>query len=132
MRLASHILAVFLAVSTVVSPCLASIKASKDAADHRQQAALASLQDRQNEGLELSRTLRDAIGEVCNGPCARLITSRNIQVLRGDIVRELDGIEQVSLQIRHKTDEISTVTQRLASLTNWNSVDIYQLCRQLN
>jgi len=129
MRLASHILAVFLAVSTVVSPCLASIKASKDAADHRKQAALAILQDNNRA---ISATVRDEITDVCNGPCARLVTFRNIQPLRYDIVGQLDAVEPVYQQFQHNTGEISTTIQRLVSLTNWNSVDIYQLCRQLN
>ncbi len=136
MRLASHILAVFLAVSTVVSPCLASITAEKTASEHRGQSA----QSMPNLVISFSddglRAPADKIGDeiqgVCNGPCARLMSLRNIQSLRGDVIREIAGIEPVTFFVQPIKFGHPPAIRRLASQTRWNSVDIFQICRQLN
>ena len=129
MRLASHILAVFLAISTIASPCLASIKAGKDASEHRKQAELVALQSQLRV---ISATLDHKVADICNGPCARLITFRNIQPQRATIIRDSDGLKADFVQFEPKCSAFYTTTPQLASLTNWNNVNIFQLCRQLN
>ena len=126
MRLASHILAVFVAISTVVSPCLASIKASKAESARPQKAIVASLQVE-----DIAHTLEE-ISELCNGPCARLLNARNIQTVRSVITTQFDTIVPVVRLIQPREPDNVLPTKRLTSLTNWNSVDIYHLCRQLN
>ncbi len=126
MRLASHILAVFVAISTVVSPCLAAIKSSNDNAARLQKVVLASAQS--DEAAQYT----NEINSLCNGPCARLLDARNIQPFRNAIVNNFDGIVPVALLIQPKEPDNVLSTKRLTSLTNWNSVDIYHLCRQLN
>ena len=126
MRLASHILAVFVAISTVVSPCLASIKASKADSARLQKAIVASLQVE-----DIAHSIEE-ISELCNGPCARLLNARNIQTVRSVITTQFDTIVPVVRLIQPREPDNVLPTKRLTSLTNWNSVDIYHLCRQLN
>jgi len=125
MRLASHILAVFVAISTVVSPCLASIKSSNDNATRLQKAILASVQT------DDTAQYTNGINSLCSGPCARLLDARNIQPFRTAILNSFDGIIPVALLIHPKEPDNVLPTKRLTSLTNWNSVDIHHLCRQL-
>ncbi|VAV87961.1 hypothetical protein MNBD_ALPHA08-2413 [hydrothermal vent metagenome] len=129
MRLASHILAVFVAISTVVSPCLAAIKSSNDNAARLQKIILASVQ---SDATLQAAQFAEEVKAVCNGPCARLLNARNIQPFRNAIVNEFDGIVPVALLIQPREPDNVLPTKRLTSLTNWNSVDIYHLCRQLN
>ncbi len=131
MRLGSHIIAVFVAISTLVSPCLASIKASQAADTHSEKTPdfiTQAGQPRHSATVEIADIAKD----VCNGPCAKLLTARNIQPLRSNIDSEFTGIMPVNLIVQEKSTFFPTTTTRLASLTQWNSVDIYSLCRQLN
>ncbi len=129
MRLASHILAVFVAISTIVSPCLASIKASKADSARLQKAVLASLQI---EDIAHSAQSIEEISELCNGPCARLLNARNIQTVRSVITTEFDTIVPVVRLIQPSEPDNVPAIRKLSSLTNWNGVNIYHLCRQLN
>jgi len=116
MRLASHFLALLLAISSIAVPCLAKTPAERPAT-----AALAGT------------TAVEADDDHCTGPCLKAIVSRKSDFDHAIIPHNLD----IDLILASKPLYPYPGAKRLATFkppksTCIHPVDLFFLCRQLN